>query len=68
MDVTLKNYKKLSASQAKTEIGRFIKYAKEIDAPLCVIWHNSSLDEGGIWRGWTDVYESILCGGQEMEE
>lgn len=68
MDVTLKNYKKLSASQAKTEINRLIKYAKEIDTPLCVIWHNSSLDEGSIWRGWTDVYESILCGGQEMGE
>lgn len=66
MDVTLKNYKKLSASHAKTEIGKFIKYAKEIDSPLCVIWHNSSLDEGGIWSGWKGVYEYILSGGQEM--
>ena len=60
MDVTLKNYKKQSQNQAKLEIGKLMEYAKRIDSPICVIWHNSSLDEASDWKGWSDVYEFVL--------
>lgn len=60
MDVTLKNYLKYAPDEAIINVESLIKYAVRINSPLCMIWHNSSLDEEGDWSGWTRVYAHIL--------
>ncbi len=60
MDVSLKNYMKLNPVEAISKIEKLKKYAFTIESPLCAIWHNSSLDEDGDWKGWTDVYRKCI--------
>jgi hypothetical protein len=60
MDVTLKNYLHLTPFEAKTNIANIIAHAKKANTPISFIWHNSSLDEEGEWKGWRDVYAFLL--------
>ncbi|MBK9737304.1 MAG: polysaccharide deacetylase family protein [Saprospiraceae bacterium] len=60
MDVTLKNYMKMTPEQAILSCNALVAYAKKLGSPICLIWHNNSLDEDGDWRGWVKVYENIL--------
>ncbi|MBC7885570.1 MAG: polysaccharide deacetylase family protein [Saprospiraceae bacterium] len=60
MDVTLKNYMHLDAQQAIKRTSSLINYAKSIESPIGIVWHNSSLDEEGDWKGWVAVYEHLL--------
>jgi hypothetical protein len=60
MDVTLKNYMKLTPDKAIKLIQNLINYSKKVNIPMGIIWHNSSLDEERDWKGWTPVYESIF--------
>lgn len=60
MDVTLKNYLKLDASEAVSYVRHMLHYSQKMSHPFTIIWHNSSLDEDRAWKGWREVYESIL--------
>lgn len=60
MDVTLKNYLHLTPFEAKTNIANIIAHAKKANTPISFIWHNSSLDEEGEWKGWRDIYAFLL--------
>lgn len=64
MDVTLKNYMKLTPDAAIDLSERLLIYAKKLHSPVCLIWHNSSLDESGDWKDWTKVYKTILKSGK----
>ncbi|MBK9256021.1 MAG: polysaccharide deacetylase family protein [Saprospiraceae bacterium] len=63
MDVTLKNYMKLTSEEAKSDIGILIENARSVNSPITAIWHNSSLDEEGDWSGWVEVYVYLLSQG-----
>jgi hypothetical protein len=60
MDVTLKDYLRLSPDEAIILIRSFIDAIKAVNGEFVSIWHNESFDESGRWRGWKKVYGEIL--------
>lgn len=65
MDVTLKNYLKLSAQEALIESKKIIDQVKKVNGMLVTLWHNESLSENEEWKGWLDVYEEIISYSSE---
>jgi hypothetical protein len=59
MDVTLKNYLKLSPEKALEEIQKLIQHTKAVNGTFSTLWHNSSFDEKE-WKGWREVYEKMV--------
>jgi len=60
MDVTLKNYEKLSKQAALDKSEVIIENTKKVGGTVCLIWHNSSFYNTEGWSGWQEVYEKIL--------
>jgi hypothetical protein len=57
MDVTMKDYLKLSPAEAKAEIDFFLAQYKTVGGLCIPVWHNSSLGDYGGWgQAWRDVY------------
>ena len=60
MDVTLRQYLFLSPVEAIEKLTRLRQIIQTTGGQFCTIWHNSSFDEKGDWRGWTNVYHHLL--------
>lgn len=58
MDVTLKNYLKLTPQQALEEIKRLKQTIKATNGTFITLFHQSNLNED--WTEWRKVYESIF--------
>lgn len=63
MDVTMKNYLRLSPQQAANEWQYFQKQYQQVGGYFVSLWHNSSIGEYEGWGGWKgmpnfDCYES----------
>lgn len=55
MDVTLKDYLKISPEESIEEIQKLQEQVKKYNGEFCFLWHNSSFEI----NGWKD-YESVL--------
>ena len=60
MDGSLNQYLKLSVEEAKAKIQFLKQQVKEVDGDFIGIWHNETLNDLGIWKGWKEVYEEGL--------
>lgn len=61
MDVTLKDYLRLSPEAARQEIAYFVETYKSVGGTMFSLWHNSSLGDLGGWgAAWRGVYEELL--------
>ena len=58
MDVTLKNYLKLTPQQALEEIKQLKQTIKAVNGTFITLFHQSNLNED--WAEWRKVYESIF--------
>lgn len=58
MDVTLKNYLKLTPQQAIEELKKLKQTIKDVDGTFITLFHQSNLTED--WAEWRKVYESIF--------
>lgn len=58
MDVTLKNYMKLTTEEAIDELKQLKNTIKSVNGTFITLFHQSNLDED--WIGWRKVYESIF--------
>lgn len=61
MDVTLKDYLKLSPEKALEIIRILIQNTKSVNGTFCTLWHNSSFDEKE-WKGWREMYKKMVGG------
>ena len=61
MDVTLKNYLKLTPQEAIIEAKKHIDWHKKYNGTFVLLWHNTSFNEIEGWKGWEKVYEEILA-------
>ncbi|MBL7810913.1 MAG: polysaccharide deacetylase family protein [Bacteroidetes bacterium] len=60
MDVTCKNYLKLSPDSA-IQLGAELKNKMaETGGDFCFVYHNESLSESSGWKGWRNVFEAWL--------
>jgi len=57
MDSALKDNLKLSTDQAKEVITDLTNEVKNVGGVLMCIWHNSSINDLGEWKGWRDVLD-----------
>ncbi|MDR1876571.1 MAG: polysaccharide deacetylase family protein [Flavobacteriaceae bacterium] len=60
MDVTLKNYMKLSVEEAKDKITELVRSVKKVQGTFISIFHNDSISDYGEWKGWKQVYEKLI--------
>ena len=60
MEVTLKEYLKLSPEAAKIHIQQLIATTKSVNGVFCSLWHNSSFSELEGWNDWENVYVDML--------
>lgn len=60
MDVTLRDYFKLSPEEAIVSGRSFVDKIKAVKGEFVSVWHNESFEETGRWKGWRKVYEDLL--------
>ncbi len=60
MDGTLNQYLQLTPEKASKKINHLKTTVKNIEGQFIGIWHNETLNEQGIWKGWKKVYEQAL--------
>lgn len=65
MDVTLKDYLKLSPDEAVERVAALIQETKNVGGTFITLWHNSSFSDTEGWQNWREVYENILFESQK---
>ncbi|HJZ38746.1 MAG TPA: polysaccharide deacetylase family protein [Bacteroidales bacterium] len=60
MDVTLRQYLSHTPDEALNHIIRIIDRIKTVHGTCISLWHNESLSDRGIWKGWRIVFEGML--------
>ena len=60
MDVTLKDYLRLSRENSLEKIRLMVDKTKSVNGEFVSLWHNESLSNRGRWNGWREVYEKML--------
>ncbi len=59
MDVTLKDYMKLSPAEAFKEIENLMMIVKNVNGTFVSIWHNETITDSGLWKGYREVFEKM---------
>jgi len=60
MDVTLKDYMKLTPVQAISYVNEIQNRIAQVNGYFVLLWHNSSFDPGEGWNKWKDVFDAIV--------
>jgi len=60
MDGTLCDYMKLTPDQAIKTIFDLIDEVRKVGGTFIPLWHNSTLNDEGEWKGWLDVYVKMV--------
>lgn len=61
MEGTLKYYMNVEPEDAMTRIRPLIDEVKAVDGTFMSLWHNDTLNDKDIWRGWRSVYEEMVA-------
>lgn len=61
MDGTLNQYMKLNPEEAKLKIRNLFLEVKKYGGDFIFLWHNETISETGIWKGWKEVFEYTLA-------
>lgn len=67
MDGTLRQYLKLSPSEAMKTIKPIIDEVKAVNGTFISLWHNESLGTTTRWKGWREVYEDMVKYAAEQQ-
>jgi hypothetical protein len=59
MDVTLRKYLQLTPNEAIDRILILADRVREVNGRFVSLWHNESLSEYGMWKGWRRVFEEM---------
>lgn len=60
MDQTLKRYMALSPQKAEAKISELMQNVKNVNGTFISLWHNESINDFGVWKGWKKVYLGML--------
>ena len=60
MDVTLQQYAGLAVHEATEQVKRLIGKVRSVQGIFTSLWHNESLSEQSEWKGWRNVFESMV--------
>jgi hypothetical protein len=56
----------LSPSSAAAEIKILIQNVQNVNGTFISLWHNESINDFGVWKGWKEVYEEMLKTTKEI--
>jgi hypothetical protein len=56
MDGTLHDYMKLDIEAAMKKTEEIFATAKKYGSPVCTLWHNDSIHDEGLWKGWQKIF------------
>ena len=60
MEGILKFYQKMDASEALEKTLPVLKAVRDVGGTFISVWHNESVSENKLWRGWRHYYEGLL--------
>lgn len=60
MDSTLNSYMHLKPTQAIELIDQLKREVRTVHGEFTSLWHNETVAERGIWKGWREVWKSCL--------
>jgi hypothetical protein len=60
MDVTLQQYLRLNPGEAVKKIRELMDKVKKVNGTFVSLWHNESLSDKGVWKGWRKVFEETV--------
>ncbi len=60
MEGTLKYYMKVSPENAMQKIATLIDEVRAVNGEFMSLWHNDSLNDQQLWKGWKTVYEQMI--------
>lgn len=60
MDVTMKDYLRLTPEQSIETIHRMISMVRSVNGEFISLCHNETFSEYGRWLGWRKIYEDLL--------
>lgn len=60
MEATYQYYLKKSPEESVEQIFEIMQKVKDVKGTFVSVWHNESLSDEGIWKGWKLVYEQML--------
>lgn len=60
MEGTLKFYQKMEAEEALQKTLPLLDAVKRVDGTFISLWHNDSVSESKLWKGWRHYYEGLL--------
>lgn len=65
MEGTLKYYMNVNAEDAMVHYKRLIDEVRLVNGEFISLWHNDSLNDIGLWKGWRAVFEEMIAYGKE---
>jgi hypothetical protein len=60
MDATLNKYMNLMPDDAILVVQKLITEVRNVNGTFMSLWHNETLSETGIWKGWRTVFEFTI--------
>ncbi len=60
MEGTLKYYMKVQPEDAMAKIKPMIDEVKAVNGTFISLWHNDTLNDQKIWKGWRSVYQEMV--------
>ena len=60
MDVTLKNFMGLSNEESMNKILQLREEVKNVNGTFISLFHNETLSENDIWKGWSTIYKTTV--------
>lgn len=64
MEGTLKYYMQIKPENALVHFQRLIDEVKYVDGTFISLWHNDTINDIGIWKGWRAVFEGMIDYGK----
>ncbi|MCC7051145.1 MAG: polysaccharide deacetylase family protein [Bacteroidia bacterium] len=60
MEATLNHYMKINPEDAIEKLKPIIDEVKKVNGTFISLWHNESMSNWGVWKGWKNVYEDMV--------
>lgn len=65
MEGTLKYYMEIDPEAAIPHFKRLIDEVRMVNGEFISLWHNDSLNNSDLWKGWKAVFEEMIAYGKE---
>ena len=60
MDVTLKDFMKLSNEESLNKILKLREEVQNVNGTFISLFHNETLSENDVWKGWSTIYKTTV--------